>query len=62
MTIQTLSDVDEALEEISNGAPYKIMHLNGDQYQILVENDKFYQRPDQGPDPYYSIEFTARAL
>jgi|688.fasta_scaffold561576_2 hypothetical protein len=62
MTTQTLSDVDDALEEISNGAPYKIMHLSGNQYQILVENDKFHQRPDQGHDPYYSIEFTARAL
>lgn len=60
MTIQTLSEVIKALEEIADGARYKVEHLYDDQFQVLVENDEFYSRQDEGPDPYYSIIFTAR--
>ena len=60
VTTQLLSEVNKALDEIADGARYKVEHLYDDQFQVLVENDEFYNRQDEGPDPYYSVIFTAR--
>lgn len=50
----------KALRLVSEGAPFKVEHLDEDRFIILVENDQFYDRPDLGHDPYLGIEITAR--
>lgn len=66
---QSLTDVMQALRALSEGAPFKVERLDAwgsntqpVRYQVLVENDQYEARPDQGHDPYHSFTVTARTL